>query len=94
MIRALGTLGGKRTLICGLSEGNLERLRQNKPILLNLDDMDPGVRIEQVMICWGQTEQSLVELFSSGGLINEETRFPSSKTLRTADELLGKKRKK
>lgn len=43
--------------VFGLSEGNIVRLRQGKPIAI---DLEPLGGSGQVMIMWGQTEEAIV----------------------------------
>lgn len=63
MIKFIGSQqDGKRKLIgLGLSEGNLQKLRQGQPIHVNLVEMDQALRDWDLMIFWGETEQSMVD---------------------------------
>lgn len=47
------------TLIFGLSKENVDRLKQGKPILINLKDM--GLEDRQVIILYGETEEKMYE---------------------------------
>jgi hypothetical protein len=66
MIKFAATTKDGTTLITlGLSEGNLENLRENKPILVDLGLLGvPGV---QVMIMWGETEQAMMDELKAAG---------------------------
>ena len=59
------TKEGTKLLTFGLSEGNLAKLREKKPILIDLGQLGvPGV---QVMIMWGETEQSMMDELHAAG---------------------------
>lgn len=47
------------TLIFGLSKENVDRLKQGKPILINLKDI--GLEDRQVIIMYGETEEKMYE---------------------------------
>ena len=70
MIKMRGTKGDRTMILLGLSEGNLMRLREKKPIIINGEEMNmPGL---DIIICWGETEDKLAEELSF--LIGPETR--------------------
>lgn len=60
MIKFVAGKDGKPLLGFGLSEGNIEKLRQGLPIVVDLDEM---VRVEgQVVIFYAATDEALVDL--------------------------------
>ena len=70
MIKMSGTSGKRKVILLGLSEGNLMRLREKKPIVINGEEMNmPDL---DIIICWGETEDKLAEELSY--LIGPETR--------------------
>lgn len=56
MIKARGTIAGKETVILGLSEDNLDRLRDDEPIMF--DGAPYGIPM-QVLIMWGHDEGAI-----------------------------------
>ena len=59
MIKMSGSNGQRKMILLGLSEGNLMRLREKKPIHINGEELNlPGI---DIVICWGQTEDSLAK---------------------------------
>ena len=65
-----GTKGDRTMILFGLSEGNLMRLREKKPIVINGEEMGlPGL---DIIICWGKTEDALSKELAH--LIGPETR--------------------
>jgi hypothetical protein len=70
MIKMTGTINGRETLILGLSDGNLKRLREGKPIHIFGAEMSLGI---DVIIFWGETEKKLVAMV--GPLIGPDTRI-------------------
>jgi S-ribosylhomocysteine lyase LuxS involved in autoinducer biosynthesis len=59
------TKTGAKLITFGLSDGNLQRLRQSQPILVDLEPLGvPGV---QFMIMWGETEQAIVDALKAAG---------------------------
>lgn len=69
MIKMTGTINGRETLRLGLSDGNLKRLREGKPI--HIFGAEMGLPLD-VIIFWGETEEKLVEMVKP--LIDPETR--------------------
>jgi hypothetical protein len=66
MIKFAATTGaGTKLITFGLSDGNIKKLREKKPIIVDLDKLGvPGV---QIMIMWGETEQAMTaELIAAG----------------------------
>jgi hypothetical protein len=60
MLRFRGHSDDGRILLgFGLSDGNLEKLRERKPIHVKLETM--GVAGIDVLICWGPTEQAIAD---------------------------------
>lgn len=52
MVKFTGERDGKHLVGFGLSAGNLEKLREGKPILVDLSEMIPGCKME-VLIFYG-----------------------------------------
>ena len=59
MIKMSGSKDGRECLIIGLSEGNLMRLREGKPIHIMAEEW--GQKFD-LMIFWGPTEQAMVKM--------------------------------
>ena len=68
MIKMSGTHGKRKVILLGLSEGNLMRLREKKPIIIHAEEM---MIDHDIIICWGQTEEALAK--ELGHLISSET---------------------
>lgn len=66
MIKYKGECEGKPVYGFGLSEGNLQKLRQGLPIEVDLEPMG-GVGF--VHIIYGETEQAILEMFQAAGCI-------------------------
>jgi len=61
MIKFTATRENGRTMVgLGISEGNVERLRQGKPIHLHLEELNLPYKID-LMIMYGETEQALAD---------------------------------
>jgi hypothetical protein len=70
VIKMSGTKGDRRMILLGLSEGNLMRLREKKPIVINGEEMNlPGL---DIIICWGETEDALAKELAP--MLGPETR--------------------
>lgn len=70
MIKHLTTLkNGTRLVGLGLSEGNVGKLKEGKPIYLHLDEL--GIEGIDVLIHYGVTEQAIIDDFKEKGLIDE-----------------------
>lgn len=72
MIKATGTIGGRRTLILGLEQGNIDRLILDKPIRFDTegDGYHLTEGVEQIVILWGQDQQEItakLRLVQQGG---------------------------
>jgi hypothetical protein len=68
MIKAMSThRDGHHLLVFGLSEVNLQKLRQGQPIRIKLADMQAGN--DEILIFYGTTEESAIELLRNAGVI-------------------------
>lgn len=67
-LRGSSADGRRKFVILGLSEGNLARLREKKPIIVHAEEM--GIDYD-IIVCWGQTEEALAGELE--GLIGPET---------------------
>ena len=61
----------------GLSDGNLERLRQGKPIVIDLQKMNPLFK-GNIIIFWGPTEQAMADYLRDTGKIGPTTEVKES----------------
>lgn len=65
---------GKRPLVgLGLSDGNLEKLREEKPIHINGEEL--GLDGVDILIFWGKTEKAIQKELIKLGLITNKTRI-------------------
>jgi hypothetical protein len=67
---------GRIMLLFGLSQGNLDRLKQNKPIYIQtpgLLNLQPGEAIGAITILYGETEGDIAQMLTEGGLIDDST---------------------
>lgn len=77
MIKALGTINNRRTLILGLSRENTNRMHKDMPIVVDLQAFlqtadiakDP---IQDIVIFAGETEDAMKEQMIQTGLIPRE----------------------
>lgn len=61
MLKAKATMAdGRPFYVIGLSTGNLERLKQGRPILFRMEEMGG---VGQMAIFWGETEAEMAKLF-------------------------------
>lgn len=60
MIKFMSTKGETILVGLGISEGNVERLKQGKPIVVKLKELGAKEDIE-VMIFYGKTEEDMAE---------------------------------
>lgn len=67
-LRGSSADGKRKFVILGLSEGNLARLREKKPIVVYGEEM--GINLD-IILCWGETEDALAEELET--LIGPET---------------------
>jgi hypothetical protein len=72
MIKLGGTTkSGRKFVLLGLSEMNIVRLREKKPLVVH--GVEIGLpELETLIICWGQTEDDLAYDFKE--FIDENTR--------------------
>lgn len=62
---------GKQPLIgLGLSEGNLKKLREGKPIFIMREEL--GIDFN-LLIFWGKTEEEIQRKLKDIGMINDKT---------------------
>lgn len=77
MIQARATMGDGRILIVlGLSQGNLDRLQQEKPIYIETDGLlqvKPGEVIGAITIFYGKTEGDMAKMLQVAGLLDKST---------------------
>lgn len=67
MIRARVDLGGKATVLVGLSGENVARLLAGEQIMVNMEEMGvPGI---QVVIMYGKTERHIAGELEQHGLL-------------------------
>ena len=59
MIKLKGVMDNREQLMLGLSEGNLQRLREGKPIHIFGAEWEVPF---DLVIFWGETEQKLAEM--------------------------------
>lgn len=60
MIKFTGDRDGKTLVGLGISEGNVAKLKEGKPILVHLDEMIPGINMD-ILIFYGDTEQAMYQ---------------------------------
>lgn len=74
MIKFLAELEGRPCLGIGLSDFNIEKLKQGHPIHLNAESLDlPELKVKDIIILWGVTEQAMYQELIGRGLIDKET---------------------
>lgn len=54
----------------GLSDGNIERLKQGKPIYFALDEL--GLESHEVIILYGKTEEAITQELRKNGMLPPE----------------------
>jgi hypothetical protein len=72
MIKFIGTSGNKKLIGLGLSRRNCELLLQGKPIVVDVEKMDPELRIK-VLLIGGETEAAMAKMMKEDGLIDDDT---------------------
>lgn len=77
MIKFTGDMNNRPIAGFGLSEGNLQRLREGKPIHVFGAEMDLPF---DVLIFWGETEEKLVEMMKP--MLNKHTKIHDQHTIR------------
>jgi len=65
MIKALGKKGNSPVLFFGLSEGNIDLLKQGKPIIVDLAEMGSD---GTVIITYGKTEIDIMQDLQKAGI--------------------------
>lgn len=60
MVKFTADNGGITTIGLGVSEGNVEKLKEGKPILVHLGEMIPGCNMD-ILIFYGETERAMYE---------------------------------
>lgn len=63
---------GRTTIGLGLSELNIQKLKEGMPINIFLFDIIPNLK-EEIVIFYGATEQTMKEELERLGLITEKT---------------------
>jgi hypothetical protein len=61
---------GAQLVGLGLSQGNIDRLKDGKPIYIHLDEL--GIEGIDVLIHYGETEDSIIADFKKEGLIPDD----------------------
>lgn len=59
MIKAVAKVRGRDTVILGLSAENTRRLLDDKPILIDLQEIDPRLPDLTILLCGGKTEDGI-----------------------------------
>lgn len=65
MIKLKGQRGDRPFIMLGLSAGNIERLKQGKPVQVLKEELGIGFDIG---IMYGETEQAIVDELQSAGV--------------------------
>lgn len=75
MIKAIvETRQGRNALFLILSEGNIERLKQNLPIHFHAEQMEMyEIKVKEVMIAYFETEEKAYKYLKSQGLVGADT---------------------
>ena len=60
MIKFVADCNGRTLIGLGLSAGNIQRLREGKPIHVHLEEMNLPWKAE-IMILFGETEQAIAD---------------------------------
>jgi hypothetical protein len=71
MIKAIVNTPQGKVLVLGLSGENVTRLTAGEPIYLDLADLVPALGSAPVVICYGRTEESLLDDLRQHGLAPE-----------------------
>lgn len=79
MIKAVGTKDGKPLYIFGLSQGNWTRLRQGKPILIDLDVIamhaESNGQRGAVLLLGGKSERDILDELNRVGMPEAENTY-------------------
>jgi hypothetical protein len=76
MVKVKGRLqDGRLIIFLGISERNVELLKQGRPIRVDLADMKvaPDESIGAIALFYGETEGAIVKQLQEGGVITAET---------------------
>jgi hypothetical protein len=77
MIQAKARMADGRVMILlGLSQGNIDRLKQQQPIHVDpqvLLSVQPGDVIGAITIIYGKTEADMAKMLKDGGMIGTDT---------------------
>jgi len=77
MVKFTSTREGRTLVGLGLSAGNVQRLREGKPIHVHLEELNLPYKIE-LMIMYGETEQEIANelkpFINSNTIVNRETK--------------------
>ena len=66
---------GKKVLILGLSQGNIDRLTKGQPILVSQETHGKGVPEGlEIAVLFGETEQSLLKQMQDSGAVGSHTK--------------------
>lgn len=77
MIVARGYRDSKECLLLGLSQRNLDRLVDNKPMRLQ-SSSHPGIPEGlEIIILYGKTEKDIQDMLTKAGLIDKDTQITS-----------------
>jgi len=63
---------GRQIIGIGISAVNVERLKEGKPIHVNLEEMGLPWKAE-ILLMYGETEQAMADELSEAGMIGPET---------------------
>lgn len=71
MIKAISETPDGSFILLGLSEENLRRLREGKPLLVQMSELGHEGR---VVIVYGETEEAIVRMLREEGLLDSSTK--------------------
>lgn len=74
MIKLRGTRGDREFILLGLSEGNIAKLKEGKPIAIFREDLGIGV---DVLIYYGATENAIIDELKALGVALPEPTTPT-----------------
>lgn len=72
MIKLKMRRNGKDVIGLGLSDGNIDLLRNDQPIIIDGSQMDLP---HDILIFWGKTEKDMYERFKNEGLLTKDTKL-------------------
>lgn len=78
MIKYKMQVDKKMVVGLGLTDGNIEKLRADQPIMI--DGQELGLA-HDILIFWGPTEMQIYKQFKKAGLITKETKLNLSRDL-------------